>query len=76
MVGAVNLGLLAEDDLDIIEAPFCELAARHCGSGVAVTPLGVGEIDEAIAGEAGIEFDIEQATLALPEHLGHALKRL
>ena len=42
-------------------SPFCELAARHCGSGAAVTPLGVGEIDKAIAGEAGICASIPTA---------------
>src|SRR6186713_3244107 len=36
MIAALNLRLLAEDHLDIVEAAFAELAARHRGRGFAL----------------------------------------
>ena len=48
MIAALNLRFLAEDHLDIVEAAFAELAARHRGRGFALAWLGIGEIDEAV----------------------------
>ena len=72
MVAAADLGLLPEDDLDILETPVAELAARDRGSCAVFAGLRIGEIDEVVLGESGIERHIEKAALAVCDYLGHA----
>jgi hypothetical protein len=76
MVAATDLGLLPEDDLDIFEAPVAELPARDRGSCGVFAGLRLGEIDEAVLGESGIERHIEKAALTVCDYFGHAFDGL
>ena len=63
---------MPEDHLDIIDAAVTELATGNGGSGVVFTRLRIGEIDQPVVGEMGIERHVEQPALALREDLWHA----
>ena len=76
MIPAGDLWKLPEDHLDIIDAAVTELATGNGGSGVVFTRLRIGEIDQPVVGEKGIERHVEQPALALREDLWHALERL
>src|SRR5215211_7273666 len=54
----------------------CSSPARHRRSGAAFTGLGVGEIDEAVLGEARIQCDVQQTTLASRLYLRYPPERL
>ena len=75
MIGSVDFGVLAEDNLDIVETVGAELAPCHRRPRAAVSGLGIGDIDEPVRCEVGIELDVEQPALAFGENLRHALER-
>ena len=72
MVAAPDLRLLAEDHLDAVEAALAEFPARHRGSGAALARLGIGEINEAVRFEVGVDGHIEQSALPYGNDLRHA----
>src|SRR5262249_36977998 len=76
MIPAGDLWKLPEDHLDIIDTAVTELATGNGGSGVVFTRLRIGEKDQPVVGEMGIERHVEQPALALREDLWHALERL
>ncbi len=75
---AAGLRLLAEDHLDAAQAQLVPVEARagHGGAGAAVPGLGVGQVDQAVVGVAGIERDVQQAPLADVGDVRHAAHRL
>ena len=78
MLGAVELRLLAEDDLDVRERPLvlAEDAAGDRGAVAAVAGLGIAQIHQAVLAEVRVERDVEKAALITRVHLRHARDRL
>ena len=76
MVAAVDLGLLPEDDLDIVEAAAAELAARDRRARAAFARLRIGKVNETVLAERRIERHVEKSALAIGDHFGNASDRV
>ena len=79
MIAAIGGGLLAEDDLHVLEpravALEHELGARHAGAVLAVAArLAVRQIDDAAGRKVGRQQNVEQAALADRGHLRQAVE--
>src|SRR5690349_17327785 len=71
------LGLLAEDDLYVLETMAGEAAAGDFGADAAFATRGVGEIHKAVLRIAGMQGDIEQPTLTIGGYrwqAGHGIR--
>ena len=77
MIAGRQRPVLAEDDLDVVEAAVAvvQLAARHRGAPAAGGAFGEAEIDRLVLRKGVVERDVEQAALAGGPDLGHALER-
>ena len=64
-----------EDTLQADQRVVAELRPRQHGRRAAVALAGIGEIDQGIAGEAGVQADVEQAALAAGIDLRQAAHR-
>src|SRR3546814_19517531 len=69
VVAAADLGLGAENHLQVAERGAVEARPRHLGAGAVLASPGVGEVDPAVLGDVGMESDVEQAALAAGHHL-------
>ena len=65
VMAALHRRLLAEDDLHAGELAALEHAARDRGSVASLAGLRVGQVDEAVLREGGVERHVEQAALPL-----------
>src|SRR4029077_14009940 len=72
MVAALHLWLLAEYHLDAVEAALAEFPARHRGGGATLAWFGIGEINEVVRLEVGVDRHIEQSSLPHGNDLRHA----
>ena len=68
----IDLRHLPEDHLDILEAAVAELSARHRRRGAALSWLRIGEINEAVRLEVGVDGNVEQSPLPCDNDFGHA----
>src|SRR5262245_41524610 len=75
MIPARDLWVLTEDHLDIVDAAVAEFAAHNRGTRPIFARLRIGEIDETVVGEMGIERHVEKTALALGENSRHAFER-
>ena len=65
------------DLLDILQARADEPAAGDRGGRIViVVGARIGEVDQAVLREAGVQHHVEQPALAIVPHLGHARDRL
>jgi hypothetical protein len=71
-----DLGQLAEDDFNVLEAVALQSPPRDSRRGAALPWLGIGEINQAICTEIRVERHVEQSPLTLGDDLGDARKRL
>src|SRR3546814_16765892 len=71
VVAAADLGLGAENHLQVAERGAVEARPRHPGAGDVLASTGVGEVDPAVLGDGGMESDVEQAALAAGPHPRH-----
>src|SRR2546430_522580 len=76
MVRSADLGLMAEDHLDVPEGAIPELCTRDSGGSAALAGLGIGEVDEAVGYEARVKRHIEETALAFPEDPRYASEGL